>query len=341
MAEGKDSFNYRTESSRLKKEGPGRLYLLYGEEEYLKEVFQKEIRAAVFPEDAPNDFCYRKFTDMDFDCDSFDEAVNSLPFLADRILIEVNNCDLNRYGDDLLPVVKELPDYCTVVFRQNSEYVLDFRLRFNKYLRENYTVFQFAVQPQNVLNTWIRKRFRAEGKEIGDPAIERLLFLSGSSMNGLIPEIRKIATSAKGETVSTEDVDRMAHHLPEADVFEMVEYIAGGQFESAFALLSELLYSRDNDPIYLLSLLGSQFKRLYAASVSREERKGESFLLNTGVVKYDWLARKLYRATSRFSIPGLEQILSECADADYRMKSSFGDNAEILEDLLIRISAEA
>ena len=305
MAEGKDTFIYKTESARLKKEGPARLYLLYGEEEYLKEVFQKEIRDAAFPNDAPNDFCYRKFTDTDFDRDTFDEAVNSLPFLADRILIEVNNCDLNRYGEDLLPVVKELPDYCTVVFRQNSEYIPDFRLRFNKYLRENYTVFQFTVQPQNVLNAWIRKRFRAEGKEIGDPAIERLLFLSGSSMNGLIPEIRKIAASVKEENVSAEDIDRMAHHLPEADVFEMVEHIAGGDFKKAFALLSELLYSRDNDPIYLLSLLGAQFKRLYAASVAREERKGERFLLKAGVVKYDWLAGKLYRAPSRFSLPGL------------------------------------
>ena len=341
MAEAKDQFNYRTESGRLKKDGPARLYLLYGEEEYLKEVFQKEIRDAVFPDGAVNDFCYRKFSDTDFDRDAFDEAVNALPFLAERILVEVNNCDINKLGEDLLPVVKDLPDYCTVIFRQNSEYVPDFRLKFNKYLRDAYTVFQFAVQPQNVLDAWIRKRFRAEGKEIGDSAIERLLFLSGVSMNGLIPEIRKIASSVEGETVGTEDVDRMAHHLPEADVYEMVECIAGGDYKKAFALLSELLYSRENDPIFLLSLIGSQFRRIYAAAVAREEGKGAKFLLDAGVVKYDWLASRLYKTPSRFSTERIGDILVQCADADYKMKSSFADNEEILKDLLIRISAGA
>ena len=340
MAEGKDIFIYKTESARLKKEGPGRLYMLYGEEEYLKEVFQKEIRDAVFPDSAVNDFCYRKFSDTDFDRVSFEEAVNSLPFLADRILIEVNNCDINKLGEELLPVVKDLPEYCTVVFRQNSEFVPDFRLKFNKFLRESYSVFQFSVQPQNVLNAWIRKRFRAEGKEIGDQAIERLLFLSGVSMNGLIPDIHKIASSAEGETVSIADVDRMAHHLPEADIYEMVEHISGGEYTKAFALLSELLYSRDNDPIFLLSLIGSQFKRLYASAVAREEGKGAGYLLDAGVVKYDWLASRLYKTPSRFSISRLEKILSACSDADYRMKTSFSDSTEILKDLLIRIAAE-
>ena len=340
MAESKDLFVYKTESNRLRKDGPSRLYLLYGEEEYLKEVFLKEIRDAVFPDGSINDFSYRKFTDAEFGAEEFDEAVNSLPFLSERILLEVNNYDLNRYGEELLPVVRDIPDYCTVVFRQNSEFVPDFRLKFNRYLRDHYTVFQFALQQQNVLTGWIRKRFQAEGKTIGDKAIERLLFLSGASMNGLIPEIRKIVSSTTAELITEEDVDKMAHHLPEADVFEMVERRAAKNFRGAFELLSELLYSRENDPIFLLSLIGSQFRRLYAADAARDERKGKDFLLKTGVVKYDWLAARLYNARSGFSTVQLETILRECADADYKMKSSFSDNSEILKDLLIRISAE-
>ena len=340
MKDQKNIFRYKDEKSRLATEGPDRVYLFYGEEEYLKEVFAGDIRSAVFPEGTPDEFSLRRLSESELNANTFSEAVNALPFLTERVLVEVNNFDINKNGEMLLPIITDIPDYCTVIFRQNSEYTPDFRLKFNKYLREHYTVLQFDIQPQGILHSWVKKRFRAEGKNIEDEAVEHLMFLAGTSMNGLIPEIRKISASTDAEMISVNDVAKMAHHIPEADVFAMVEQIASGKTHAAFATLSELLYSKENDPIYLLSLIGSQFKKLFAAVSAKKEKKGKDFLIKHGIVKFEWQANKLYNDKSAFSVRQLEKILSLCADADFKMKSSAEDSAEILKELLIGISVE-
>ena len=44
----------------------------------------------------------------------------------------------------------------------------------------------------------MKRRFKAAGKTIDTQSAEHLLFTCGSLMNGLIPEIGKIAAFAKG-----------------------------------------------------------------------------------------------------------------------------------------------
>ena len=228
MADKKDQFIYSEEIKKLRSGSVARLYLLYGQEEYLKEVFADEIRKTLFP-DGDDGFSYKRFSDSDFSVADIEEAVDAVPFLSECTLVEVRDFDINRYGEQLLPVVSDIPEYCTVLFVQNSEYVPDFRLKLTKLLRDNYKVFNISVPGQNELTLWIRKRFSAEGKNIGREAAEQLVFLSGNSMNGLIPEIKKISSSVVSDTVTADDVKRFAHHLPEADVFEMVECLSQGR----------------------------------------------------------------------------------------------------------------
>ena len=56
--------------------------------------------------------------------------------------------------------------------------------------------------------------------------MQRLINVSGELMNGLIPEINKIASYTKGDRVTEADVDAVAHHIPEAVVFDMTEALA-------------------------------------------------------------------------------------------------------------------
>ena len=337
MAEKKDKFRYSEEKKKLDRQEISRCYLLYGPEEYLKEVFADNIRKAVLPDD--DGFSFKKFSDNDFDAADIDEAVNSVPFLSEHTLVEVHDLDLNKFGEQLLPVISDIPDYCTVVFIQNSEFSPDFRLKSNKYIRENYSVFNIAVQSQNELTRWISRRFAAEGKKIGAEAAEQLIFLSGSSMNGLIPEINKIASAVTGDMITPEDVTKYAHHLPEADVFEMVEKLSQGDNRAAVSMMAELLDSKSSEPIQLLAIIASQYKRLYAASIAKEEKKNADWLVSSEVVKFDWLARKLLNMGSRYSEERLADILCTLTDADYKMKTGAGDNTDVLKDVLIYLTA--
>ncbi|MBR0351871.1 MAG: DNA polymerase III subunit delta [Oscillospiraceae bacterium] len=341
MADKKDLFVYSDEKRKLRSQILSRLYLLYGPEEYLKEVFTEDIRKAVIA-DMDDGFSYKKFCDTDFGVTEIIEAVNAFPFLSDHTLVEIHDFDLNKYGEQLYSLIIDIPDYCTVVFVQNSEYTPDFRLRSNKYIREHYAVFNISVQSQSDLKHWIIRRFAAEGKTIDNEAAEQLIFVSGSSMNGLIPEIIKIASAVKAETVRSDDVVKYAHHLPEADVFEMVECLSQGKKHAAVRMLAELLDSKSADPIQLLSILSSQYKRLYAAKTARKENRGYEWLAASEVVRQDqlWLAKKLFNMRINYSSEQLEKIICILSDADYSMKTGKGDNNDILKEAFIFLTGE-
>ena len=102
-------------------------------------------------------------------------------------------------------------------------------------------LIDFTSQGQGPLVQWIRKRFAALGKNATPDACLTLIYLSGELMNGLIPEIEKIAAGTAGELVTAEDVSRLALRIPEARVFEMTDYLAARDYDGAARTLADLM----------------------------------------------------------------------------------------------------
>ena len=153
--------------------------------------------------------------------------------------------------------------------------------------------------------------------------------------------MEKIASYAAGERITVQDVDTIAEHIPEADVFEMTEHIAKREFNSAFAILAELLEARKNDEILILSILGTQMRSLYAARLAIEENLGLKYVMEVCALKYDNHARKLLQTARGFTTEQLRSAIRICAETDRRIKSFTGDNSRLLQEAVLRIAAEA
>ena len=134
----------------------------------------------------------------------------------------------------------------------------------------------------------------------------------------------------------SQDIDAVTTRIPEASVFLITDYIAERKNNEAAAVLSDLLSSKENDPIMLLALIGNQMRRLYGAKLAAEHRLGRTYLEGTCGAK-GWLADRLTRSAARFRLDALRHYVSLCAEADYKMKSSSIDDREILMELLMHI----
>jgi len=156
-------------------------------------------------------------------------------------------------------------------------------------------------------------------------------------MNRLIPEIDKICAYAKGEEVTLADIDAVAHHLPEADAFEMADRIAAGDYDRAASLLAELL-AADEEPILINAVLSAQLRRLYAAKLSREKGLGtEWFGEVTGAKGY--YASRVLETAAHFSLEELRQDVRLCAETDWLLKGgSTLEGREVLTELLLRLA---
>lgn len=332
--------NYKEEIRRLKSGGPERLYLLWGPEDYLRELYLQTLKDLCIP-DGEDSFSYKRMDGPELDLKELSAAIDAIPFLSERSLIELRGVDLNKIkdSDGLQKLLEDIPEYCTIVFVQSAVYEPDGRLKQIKFLKENAVELKFAEQTQDALVNWIAKRFAAYGKRVELEAAQHLIFISGDLMNRLIPEIEKVAAYAKGDVVTVADVDAVAHHLPEAIVFEMTDHLARREYNAAMKVLDELLSDKNNEPIAMLAVIGGQIRRLYAARLAAEKNLGAAYVMEVCKLRYDSIASRLIASSRGFSLPQLKRAVELCAEADYQMKSSSNDDLELLKELMLRIAA--
>lgn len=334
-----EKLNYAALCGELRENGPERLYLLCGEEDYLRESFIGELRK-VCVEDGAADFCHHKLEAPELR--AIGEAVDTPPFMSERSLVEVRGFDINRCREadavELEKLCKSLPDYCTLAFVMSPGVEPDSRLKAVKLFAKYGKMVSFTAQEQGQLMRWIRRRFAALGKDCSPETAMRLIYTSGELMAGLIPEIEKVAAGTKAREIAPADVDRLAHRLPEASVFDMTDSLAERDFDRAAALLGELLASGE-EPIRTLAMIGTQFRRLYAARLALDSGLGQSYLAEVCGIRFDFILRKLTSAARGFSLEQLAEAVRLCAATDYAMKSSSVEDSELLRELLCRIAA--
>ena len=335
-----EKLNYKAEVKALKDYGPERVYFLWGQEDYLREQFVSEIKKICIPE-GEESFSYKLIDGGALNYQLLQDAVDALPFMTERSLVEIRDAKLNHLedSDKYVKLLGDIPDYCTVVFVQGTQYEPDGRLKLIKTLREKAKELCFTRQSQGALVDWIIRRFAAGGKAVELEAAQRLMFISGELMSGLIPEIEKVAAYAKGEKVTVSDVEAVANRIPEAIIFDMTEFISQKKYNSAMAVLSELLSDKKQEVIPMLALLGRQMRQLYVAKLAADKGMDTKYIMEVCSMKYEFHAVKLISAARGFSLQQLKRAVEICAETDFLLKSSGQNDRELMKDAVLRIAA--
>ena len=331
------ALNYAAEIKKLKDEGPERLYLLWGEEDYLRDSFLQTLREICVPESGDDDFQVRIFREAQPDPNELRYAIDTLPFFSERSLIEMRDVDyVKADSEKLMQVLSDIPDYCTVSFRLNSGEEPNGKSKLVKFLREHGREIRFTVQDQNMLFRWITRRFAFYGKGIEMEAAQRLIYLSGDQMKALIPEIEKIASYAREEKVTVADVNAVANRIAESDIFDLTDAIAERRFNTASGILADLLEQRETSVPAIFSLLSNQFRRLFLANGAHDSNE----VMELTGLKYEFMARRLLNSAHSFRPEQLRHAVDLCAQADYRLKSEGADEKLLLKESLMRIALE-
>lgn len=324
----------------LKANGPDRLYLINGEEDYLSEYLFDLIKNICIPE-GDNGFNYKRFDEYDFNAEDFCAAIDALPFLSDRTLVEVRNIDINDLDADesekIINIISDIPDYCTVVFLFSGNVQLDGRLKLTKKIKESAHIVVFDTQPQNQLITWVKKRFAAWNKTIGLDAINTLFLISGEKMKDLIPEIDKIATYSKESTVTVTDVEKVANHIPSAVVFDVIDRVSDRDFSKALRIFTEYTNENKNTGIPSLGLFSAHFRKLFVMRYHLDNGDDPSAIRKIFSSTGDFIYKKLLSQAKTFSLTQLRNIINRLADADYQCKSSGEDPDSVAVNTLVDI----
>jgi DNA polymerase-3 subunit delta len=343
------SFYYMIWLRQLQEEGPQRLYILYGQEDYLQEQFLQEIQKCCLGSQDAGAFGLRIFKGALPDLQTLRQAVDAVPFLSPRSLVIWRDANLGTLNagaqNELADILSSIPEDTTVVLSLEPGTKPDRRMKSIKRIMDRAVCLEFRdlkdvpwndrdTQHVNdgILESWVKAQFSGFHKKISDATVEYLVFLCGSHMRTLRQEIEKIALYAKETEVRREDIDAVATRAPEAVVFAVGDHVAEKNTAGALLAVQDLLANRDVTPVLLLTLLGRQMRQLYCAKTAPE--------LLSRLVKSNNVAKRLKRQAAKFSENQLSRSLLLCAETDYAMKSGGGDAAGLLKLLIIRMVAD-
>jgi len=335
-----DTAGYQKLKKDLSAGTPGQLYLFHGEETYLRDYYLGRLRELILT-GGMGEFNLHEIKAKDMSPHALEEAVDCLPMMAERTLVLVTDFDLFKAGEKdregYIRIFSQLPDYCCVVFLYDLiDYKGDARTKMAASLKQNGTVVNFVRQDQGDLVDWVRRRFRALGKDIDSRLALDLIFLCGDLMNNLVGEIEKIGAYSRQKHITKADIDAVATPQLDAVVFRMTDAIGEGHFDQAASVLGEL-YQMQEPPIKIMWSLGRQMRQLYSARLVLEQGKGASALASLWGLK-PYPAEKLMKSAKRFSLKWCRRAVVRCGQTDLAMKSTGQDGQELLTTLLLELA---
>lgn len=323
----------------------GTVYIFHGEESYLREYYLSEMKKHLVA--GFESFNFHRMEGKGLTVQALAETVEALPMMAQRTMVQVVDWDLYKLNEDqrnaLTALLEDFPAYCCLVivydqieYKPNKTYKKLYAA-LDKYVQ----TVKFEEQSQNEILKWVSRRFKAAGHTIDAPTAEHLLFTCGSLMNGLIPEIGKIAAYAKNERVTKADIDAVAAPILEAQVFEMTNAVSKGNFDRASEVLGTLLKLQE-EPFMLLALIGKELRKLYTARIALDTGRDKFWLMERWNMRSDYPARLLLDNAKRVNRDWCANGVKRCYEADLRIKSVNGvDGADELKLLLMELAQGA
>lgn len=324
-------------------------YLFYGKDIATVESVVKRLISKLMPDDA-RDLNYHFFPGGEFDASEFADVCASLPVFSERVVAAVN--DLNAESvraDDLkfiCSAISELdPETVTVIFYATGTDLCGGRKTLSaknmklaeQVVKAGGVVVEFAYKRPSELVKYIQDRVKKNGAEIGYGAALSLAEACLCNVLMINNEIEKLSAYRFGGEVSEDDVHLLVAGQLDTDAYKLARAATSGDRRAVFTILSEL-YSRQQESIALLSVIGGAFTDLYRAKTAMISGRGEGDIsADYGYRGREFVIRNALRDCSRIGISKLRYSLGVLSRCDADMKSKRTDQRVLLEEAITKI----
>lgn len=233
------------------------VYLLYGEEAFLKNSYKNKMKAAIAGDDTMN---YNHFEGKGLDVNELISLSDTMPFFAEKRLILVEDSGFFKgAADELVGYLPQMPDTTCIIFVESE---VDKRSKMFKKVKEIGYAAEMARQDFGQLAKWAGAILAREGKKITGRTMELFLNMTGDDMENIRMELEKLISYTLGRDVITdEDVEAICTVRVTNKIFDMVTAIVNRQTRKAMDLYEDLLTLKE-PPMRILFLIARQFNQI-------------------------------------------------------------------------------
>lgn len=356
---------------RLKENKPAGVYLFYGNEEYTKDYYARELRKKVTASPMP------EFNHIIFDASAsgpneLAEAVDSLPYLWDYKMIEIKNFDLFALNADTAAryaeVISQLPEYIIMLFLFRSseldESVVEGGFKKSAGLSAEKTSDEESEEPAQKgkgkgintlisaikkyglavnfpnetgekLENWILKHFAAKKVQADRSAAQMLIAFCGNDMYTLYNEIEKLVYSLAERPITQKTVLKYCCPNESYKVYELSDALTSGDMKKVKQIYDNLVKSK-TDPSLLLGYLSKCYSDMLLIQAAAEEGMSQAKIAQM-LRKSEWLVRRTAAGIARRPSGYLAYACEAIDAADRKLKRYSGNPYLALEFLLLRL----
>ncbi|HAQ51844.1 MAG TPA: DNA polymerase III subunit delta [Lachnospiraceae bacterium] len=291
-------------------------YLLYGEEDYLKNKYANLlINNIVENKDSMN---YSYYEDRDIDSNDVIGTAVTLPFFADKRIIHIKNSNwFKSPNEDFNNYLSEICDSTVFLFVENA---VDKRSKAFKTLSKIGVVLELNMPNSNDIRNWIGNKLKEEHKSMEREAYQEFLLRTDSNMENMDREFEKlICYIGDNDTITLHDVEEICTKQIQSKVFDMINGIAEKNPKKVLDMYHDLLASKE-PPIKILILIQRQFRRSIQIKDLREQGYSDDRIAKELKIQ-NFIIGKELRMTRNFSTSTMNNLLEDACNLEKDIKT--------------------
>lgn len=292
------------------------VYLIYGEEAFLKKSYKNRMKEAMVGDDTMN---FHYFEGKGIDLKEIISLADTMPFFGDRRLILMEDSGLFKgsTAESLVEYLPQMPDTTCILFVESE---VDKRNRLYKKVKDIGYAAEMTRQDVKQLASWAGGILAKEGKKITGRTMELFLSKTGDDMENIRMELEKLVSYTMGRDVITDqDVEEICTIRVTNKIFEMVAAIVNRKTKTAMDLYEDLLTLKE-PPMRILFLIARQFNQILQVKELMAQGMDRGSIASKLKLQ-PFVVGKVMPQARTFSREQILSYVSQCVEAEEAVKT--------------------
>lgn len=342
-------FNEESLKKQIKSGEFSRLYIIYGNEGYLKQFYANAICSKAVDKDF-EDFNLKKLDGKDTNLNEIYDCISAFPMMSEYTCTIVKDFPLNSFiGDrakvdsEFENVISDIPESSILVFWMDTMEVDEKDKKWANVLKifdETGVCAKIDKRTRAALEKLLVSSAAKKGCTLSRENAYYIIDLVGEDMSTLQNELNKVCAFVNEGEIERSHIDKTVIVSVEAKIFQLSRMVVRGEADNAYENLANLFKLRE-EPIIILSVLSKSFVDMYRVKAAKEA--GVSNAKMADEFPGNVYKNKLFTLDNaasdvkNYSITQLKNALDILADADRRLKSTSEDSRTVLEEVILRL----
>ncbi len=312
-----------------------RVYLLYGEEAYLKKSYKKKLIQAIIPEGDTMNF--HAYEGKSIPVKEIIDLAETMPFFSEyRLILMENTGFFKTASEEMAAYIKEVPENTILLFVEEE---VDKRNKLFKSVKDKGYACELTKQTDSKLITWLLGIMKKDGKKIKEEDMKLFLSKTGNDMENIYQEWLKLSAYTEGrEEITKGDIEEICSAQISGKIFEMIHAISERKQKKALEYYYDLLTLKE-PPMRILFLIAREYNLLL--QVKQLEKEGKPAAEIAKITKLQgFLVGKYISQAKQFSVKTLKETLAECVETEEAVKTGQLDGQLGVELLIIKFSTK-